>query len=245
MSCLIVLNEPAREHHYSPAEAISVTLTIMDCVRIAELLAPFLGDRTLSAQQLEQVSAYLDRLLRWNARMNLTSVRDSEQIITRHFGESFFAASQILGREDPAGKSAIDIGSGAGFPGLPIKIFAPSLRMRLVEAQHRKAIFLREVIRHLELRDCEVVAQRAEVLAQAEAGSGDLVTLRAVERFSDVLPTAARLTSNEGRLGLLVGREQAAVAGEALPGFDWQPEIQVPLSLSRIILIGRRRESTR
>ena len=129
----------------------------MDSARIAELLAPFLGADGLSAHQLDQVSAYLDRLMRWNARMNLTSVRDPEQIVTRHFGESFFAAKQLLGREEPAPKSATDIGSGAGFPGLPIKILAPSLRMRLVEAQHRKAIFLREVIRDLQLADCEVL----------------------------------------------------------------------------------------
>ena len=217
---------------------------MMDAARIAELLAPFLGADGLSAHRLDQVSAYLDRLMRWNARMNLTAVRDSEQIVTRHFGESFFAAKQLLGREETAPKSATDIGSGAGFPGLPIKIFAPSLRMRLVEAQHRKATFLREVIRDLQLADCEVVAERAEAVAQAEPGSAELVTLRAVEHFQDVLPTAAQLTSNKGRLGLLIGREQAATATTTLPSFEWQPEIQVPLSLSRIILIGRKQEST-
>ena len=181
---------------------------MMDAARIAELLAPFLGADGLPAHRLDQVSAYLDRLMRWNARMNLTAVRDPEQIVTRHFGESFFAAKQLLGREEPAPKSATDIGSGAGFPGLPIKIFAPSLRIRLVEAQHRKAIFLREVIRDLQLADCEVVAERAEALAQAEPGSAELVTLRAVEHFQDVLPTAAQLTSNKGRIGLLIGGEQ-------------------------------------
>jgi 16S rRNA (guanine527-N7)-methyltransferase len=214
----------------------------MDRARIAELLAPFLGGYTLSPHQLDQVSAYLDRLLRWNARMNLTAVRDPDQVITRHFGESFFAAVQIVGRE--AGKSAIDIGSGAGFPGLPMKIFAPLLHMRLVEAQHRKAIFLREVIRDLNLQDCEVLTQRAEVLAQQEPASAHLVTLRAVERFSDALPTAAQLTSDKGRLALLIGREQAHTAATTLPAFEWQPEIQVPRSASRIILIGRRKEST-
>jgi 16S rRNA (guanine527-N7)-methyltransferase len=234
---------PTREHHYSPIDTISVTLAMMDAARIAELLAPFLGADGLSARQLDQVSAYLDRLTRWNARMNLTSVRDPEQIATRHFGESFFAAKQLLGREEPAPKSATDIGSGAGFPGLPIKIFAPSLRMRLIEAQHRKAIFLREVIRDLRLEDCEVVAERAEALAQAEPGSADLVTLRAVERFTEILPTASQLTSNKGRIGLLIGREQATTAAATL-NFEWQREVRVPFSLSRIILIGRKQEST-
>ena len=216
----------------------------MDAARIAELLTPFIGADGLSSHQLDQVSAYLDRLMRWNARMNLTSVRDAEQIITRHFGESFFAAKQLLGREEPSPKSATDIGSGAGFPGLPIKIFAPGLRMRLVESQHRKATFLREVIRDLELEDCEVAAGRAESLAEREPGSADLVTLRAVEHFRDVLPIAAQLTSNIGSIGLLIGREQASTATTTLPNFEWNNQVQVPLSLSRVILIGRKREST-
>lgn len=215
----------------------------MESDRIAELLSPFLAGSVLSANQLEQVSAYLDRLVRWNQKMNLTAVRRPEQMITRHFGESFFAATQILSGEDPAGKRALDIGSGAGFPGLPIKIFAPAISMRLIEAQHRKAIFLREVIRDLDLKDCEVQAERAERLAKAEPGSADLVTLRAVERFQEVLPIAARLTSNKGRIGLLVGREQALLASSSLPDFDWNPEIPVPLSVSRIILIARKQES--
>jgi 16S rRNA (guanine527-N7)-methyltransferase len=216
----------------------------MDAARIADLLTPFIGADGLSSHQLDQVSAYLDRLMRWNARMNLTSVRDAEQIITRHFGESFFAAKQLLGREEPSPKSATDIGSGAGFPGLPIKIFAPGLRMRLVESQHRKATFLREVIRDLELEDCEVAAGRAESLAEREPGSADLVTLRAVEHFRDVLPIAAQLTSNTGSIGLLIGREQASTATTTLPNFEWNNQVQVPLSLSRVILIGRKREST-
>jgi len=216
----------------------------MDAARIAELLTPFIGADGLSSHQLDQVSAYLDRLMRWNARMNLTSVRDAEQIITRHFGESFFAAKQLLGREEPSPKSATDIGSGAGFPGLPIKIFAPGLRMRLVESQHRKATFLREVIRDLELEDCEVAAGRAESLAEREPGSADLVTLRAVEHFRDVLPIAAQLTSSTGSIGLLIGREQAPAATTTLPNFQWQNEVQVPLSFSRVILIGRKWEST-
>jgi 16S rRNA (guanine527-N7)-methyltransferase len=234
---------PTREQHYSPLGTISVTLAVMDSARIAELLAPFLGADGLSAHQLDQVSAYLDRLIRWNQRMNLTSVRDPHQIVTRHFGESFFAARYLLGREEPAPKSATDIGSGAGFPGLPIKIFASSVRMRLVEAQHRKAIFLREVVRDLQLSDCKVVAERAEAVAGREPASAGLVTLRAVEHFRDVLPIAAQLTSNKGRVGLLIGREQATTAKATLPGFEWQTEIPVPLSLSRIILIGRKQES--
>src|SRR5215472_2936607 len=94
--------------------------------RIADLLAPFLPAGPLSPLQLEQVSHHLDLLLQRNARINLTGVRDNEQIITRHFGESFFLAQTVLPRgatpagDPPSIRSAADLGSGAGFPGLPL-----------------------------------------------------------------------------------------------------------------------------
>lgn len=212
----------------------------MEQAHIANLLVPFLGEQKLNVHQLAQVSTYLDRLLRWNQRMNLTAIRDPEQVITRHFGESFFAAAELFANEDPAGKSAIDVGSGAGFPGLPIKIYFPALRMRLVEAQYRKAIFIREVIRDLELEDCEVVSERAEALVGKSAGTADLVTLRAVEHFDQVLPTAASLVSPGGRLALLIGREQLTAAKSGLSGWTMFPEIPILLSNSRVILIARK-----
>ncbi|HLH07960.1 MAG TPA: 16S rRNA (guanine(527)-N(7))-methyltransferase RsmG [Terriglobales bacterium] len=214
----------------------------MDTKRIADLLAPFLCGTSISTDQLNEVSLYLERLLRWNQRMNLTAIRDPDQIITRHFGESFFAGMQIMASEQSITRNAIDVGSGAGFPGLPIKILAPWLPMRLLEAQHRKAIFLREVVRDLDLQKCEVLAERAEVLVQSKAAVADLVTIRAVERFENVLPIAAQLTSSKGRLLLLIGREQVSITLEALPGFRWLPPIPIPLSASRLILIGSNKE---
>src|SRR5712692_966226 len=118
----------------------------MDDARIAELLIPFLSNRprlrgheesagasdaaVLSPAQLRHISTYIDLLLRWNARINLTAVREPEEIVTRHFGESIFAARYLFPRAN-AGTSpeasrphVIDVGSGAGFPGLPIKIWA-------------------------------------------------------------------------------------------------------------------------
>jgi 16S rRNA (guanine527-N7)-methyltransferase len=143
--------------------------------RIAELLEPFLDPDSLSPHQLREVSIYLDLLLRWNARIGLTAVRDPEEIITRHFGESFFAARQLFSPDAPA-VTAIDIGSGAGFPGFPLKIFAPSLDLMLVESNNKKVAFLREVMRALNLATgVRVLASRAEdAESTAESSLSDL-----------------------------------------------------------------------
>src|SRR5260370_29016051 len=113
----------------------------VDSATIARLLQPF---ATLDKQQLDQTSAYLDLLLKWNAKTNLTSVRVPEEIVTRHFGESFFAANLLLAPGRP--QTVIDLGSGAGFPGLPMAIFAPAVQVALLESNARKAAFLNEVI---------------------------------------------------------------------------------------------------
>jgi len=213
--------------------------------RIAELLAPFLQappgpPAALGDAQLGQVSAYLDLLLRWNARINLTAVRDPEGMVTRHFGESFFAARQLLreqeagSRGQEAGVHAIDLGSGAGFPGLPLKIFAPALALTLIESSQKKAAFLKEVVRTIALTDVDVFAGRAEDFPSA----ADLVTLRAVERYERALEAAARLVEPGGRLALLIGSTQAARTPQLLSAFAWSAPIAIPQSSSRVLLIG-------
>jgi len=215
----------------------------MDAARIAELLGPFLGDSPLNSSQLTAVSTYLDLLLRWNAKMNLTSLRDPAEIITRHFGESFFLARQAVaaGRE----VTCVDVGSGAGFPGLPLKLYRPRVRLTLVEAQYRKAIFLREVIRALDLAGAEVFAGRAEEMAANPTPAADLVTMRAVERFEEVLPVAARLVRQDqnevgraGALALLIGAAGADRIAQLLPGFRWGEPMLVPQSSGRLLLLG-------
>src|SRR5579863_9866495 len=168
----------------------------MDTARIADLLQPFLL-APLSADQLTAISTYVDLLLRWNARINLTAVREEEYIVTRHFGESLFAARHLF----PASRTAtaahlIDVGSGAGFPGLPIKIWNPGLRVTLIDSNQKKATFLREAVRTLEITNVEVFAGRAEDYP----GHADIVTLRAVEKFDQSLPAATNLL-NSGPAG--------------------------------------------
>jgi 16S rRNA (guanine527-N7)-methyltransferase len=206
--------------------------------RIADILVPFIGPAALSALQLNAVQAYLDLLLRWNAKLNLTAIRDPEEIVTRHFGESLFAAKQLF----PAGDSrvtAIDIGSGAGFPGLPIKLWCPSLNMTLIESNHRKATFLREVVRTLNLSSVLVLTERAERVSL----NADLVTFRAVERFERILPIAFSLVKLQGEIAILVGSEQVGLAQSTLTTIDWKAPTPIPLSKSRTLLVGSRRNS--
>ena len=256
--------------------------------RIAELLEPYVGkaDERLAANDLERISTYIDILRRWNARINLTSIRDEEQIVTRHFGESLFAARILFPGRDPVGTAALgcpagqssaatdsnvaqvveglhnrqvhrgsadlqgrtaareegasapavaDVGSGAGFPGIPIKLWAPAIRLTLIESNQKKATFLKEVARTLTLMDIDIQAARAETLP---ASACDIVTLRAVERFESILPIAARLVAPGGRLVLLIGCAQRALAKSTLPNFTWQEPIPIPSSQARILAIA-------
>ncbi len=255
----------------------------MDTNRIAELLEPFLTDSShlnkdshslkschserseesrfgshavLSQPQLENISTYIDLLLRWNARINLTAIRQPEAVVTRHFGESLFAARHLFpktpawGRpaksalgeaeaaiqvEQSSAQSVTDVGSGAGFPGLPIKIWAPEITLTLIESNQKKATFLREVIRALTLTNSNVFSGRAE--DYGDTGT-EVVTLRAVERFESILPTATNLVARKGRLALLISESQLAAAQRLTPTFTWMSPIPIPLSSSRILAIG-------
>ena len=235
----------------------------MNEARIAELLTPFLTERSLrrgreasakaadvavlGPDQARSISIYVDLLLHWNGRINLTAVRQPEEIVTRHFGESIFAARRLFPRAKRGADQAyefltaaahphvIDIGSGAGFPGLPIKIWAPQVRLMLIESNQKKATFLREVIRGLRLTDVEVFAGRAEAFAGSK---GAVVTLRAVEHFESILPVAAGLVGSSGRLALLVGEAQLESLCKELPSLQWSEPEKLPLSVNRVLIIG-------
>lgn len=211
----------------------------MDSQRIAALLEPFLGGEPPSATLLAQLQAYLDLLLRWNARTNLTAVRDPEQIVTRHFGESLFAARVL--RDDGAFSTGVpvslaDVGSGAGFPGIPIKLFAPEIHLTLIESRNKKATFLKEAIRTLELENAEVYPGRAEHWGK----TAQVVTMRAVEHFGSVLPVAAGLLSVGGRLCLLGGSKAASLRTSAeQQGLRWNVGLAVPRSYGNYVYVGK------
>src|SRR5712692_7493441 len=112
----------------------------------------------LSPSQAKAIQRYLTLLLQWNQKVSLSSLRDPPEILQRHFGESMFAASAV---PISSGRLA-DVGSGAGFPGLALKIACPELEVVLVESNVRKSAFLSEVVRLLNLDGVEVVCSRVE-----------------------------------------------------------------------------------
>jgi len=215
------------------------------------LLEPYLGapgPRSITPETLDHISIYIDILQRWNARINLTAIRNEEDIVTRHFGESFFAArhlfpdrveagaSGVLAAPSPASISRVaDVGSGAGFPGIPIKLWAPPVSLTLIESNHKKATFLSEIVRTLTLTDVNIKDVRAESLARAQF---DLVTLRAVERFESILPVAASLVLPGGRLALLIGQAQLPQAQSVLPAVEWSAAVPIPASEARVMAVG-------
>jgi 16S rRNA (guanine527-N7)-methyltransferase len=211
----------------------------MDFSRIIELLSPFTGADDLPPGVTEQLQLYLDVMLRWNARINLTAVRDPEEIVARHFGESLFAG-RILGLHGLGLEQATlaDVGSGAGFPGIPIKLWAPKVELTLIESQIKKAAFLREVVRLLKLDDAQVFCGRAERWGQI----AEVVTLRAVEEFARALPVAANLVRPGGKLCLLIGSSQTESARRLIGNeWTWHDPVAVPLSTNRVVVIAERR----
>jgi len=201
----------------------------LDTANIARLLEPFIH---LDEMRLAAISKYIDLLIKWNARINLTAIRAPEEIVQRHFGESLFAASHILA-EKPV-KTAIDLGSGAGFPGVPFALLAPEVEITLIESNQKKSTFLKELIYSLGLKNVKVFGGRAESYSQ----SADLVMLRAVEKFEQVLPLAVTLVSPGGKLALLVGASQIDLARGLLPQVQWQEPVGIPSGHSRVLLVG-------
>ncbi|MCA9929402.1 MAG: 16S rRNA (guanine(527)-N(7))-methyltransferase RsmG [Anaerolineales bacterium] len=120
----------------------------------------------LNKEQIEQFKRYAALLLAWNEKLNLTAVRQLDQIYQRHFLDSLSCVS-VLGQLD--GRSLIDVGSGAGFPGLPLKIVFPQMRLTLVESVQKKARFLEVVAAELQLENVTIVAERVEQIGQQAA----------------------------------------------------------------------------
>ncbi len=174
---------------------------------LSTLLAPF---ASVPAPVLDQLSAYLELLLKWNARTNLTAIRDPKEIVARHFGESLFTGAHL-----PSCATLLDFGSGAGFPGLPIQLLRPEIRVTLAESQNKKASFLREAVRTLGLQT-EVWAARVEDMPASQLF--DVVTLRAVDNPEAALLGARARVVQGGLLASLTSDTTESTEAFLLPG---------------------------
>lgn len=186
----------------------------------------------LPSRCYEQFSTYLALLLRWNARLNLTAIREPEQIIRRHFAECAFAA-QHLPRDIG---SLLDYGSGAGLPGIAIAICRPQIRVTLAEAQGKKAAFLREVVRTIGT-ETAVYDGRVEAMPRHPF---DAVSMRAVERMELAIPIALRRV--ERYLVLFTTEGSAHTFKDLAPGLSWWDSLLLPDTGQKILAIGHRTE---
>lgn len=189
------------------------------------------GLQSLNAETIAKFEKYLALLLKWNARMNLTAIRDSKEILNRHFLESITCAQAL----PPGIATLLDFGSGAGFPGVPIALCRPEIHVVLAESQTKKAAFLQEAVRTLGL-SARVFSGRAEHLDE----QFDCVALRAVDQMETAVSAASKLVRTGGWLAVLTTRTDLAILEKA--GVDWHPGQIVPIANSdqRVVVLASR-----
>jgi 16S rRNA (guanine527-N7)-methyltransferase len=186
-------------------------------------------------EQILLIQKYTKVLLHWNEKLNLTAIRDPLEILHRHFCESMFGAVSV---PLDSGRLA-DIGSGAGFPGIPLKILRPELELFLVESSIKKGTFLAEVVRELELENTRVLINRYEDLSE-DLAPLDYVCSRAVGEFGPFLEWAASDDLSARRVVLWIGGRDLEEACKSQQ-WEWQEPIPVPQSLRRYLLVGAKR----
>lgn len=202
---------------------------------VRDLLEPF--EISISDNSIDKLIVYLDLLLRWNQKINLTAIRTPEECVTRHFGESL-----LLSRVTPLHGSLLDIGSGAGFPGLGVKLMAPDLEVFLLEPVAKKRAFLKEVVRICKFDKVNVLATRLEEYSQTQKEPKfDIITLRAVGGLESLVPATHALLKPSGCLCLWVGKQQVQAIRQANPEIVWCEPVSIPLSKDRKILRGTTR----
>jgi 16S rRNA (guanine527-N7)-methyltransferase len=205
---------------------------------ISRLLEPF--DLALDEHQLDLTLRYLDLLVHWSRAVNLTAVRRPEEIVMRHFGESLYVTkfAKLEG-------GLLDVGSGAGFPGLAIKIVRPATTVVLLEPVAKKRAFLKEVIRACRFSRVEVEGARVEDFCSGHGEEFDSLTLRAVGSFGTVLPAVAGCLRRAGHLYAWLTGAEALQLKRDIPEFSrlltWAEPIVLPASRDREIWVGSAR----
>jgi 16S rRNA (guanine527-N7)-methyltransferase len=203
---------------------------VLSAETIRRALSEFQLD--VSDQQIIYIQQYMKLLLAWNEKINLTAIRDPLEVLYRHFCESMYAAVAVPVEN---GRLA-DVGSGPGFPGIPLKIMRPGLQAVLIESNMKKATFLAEVLRNIELPDTRVLVSRYEELGE-EIVPLDFVCSRAVGEFE---PFSASERVAAKQVILWIGGRDLDQARRGM-AWEWREPIPVPHSLRRYLLVGTRK----
>jgi len=203
----------------------------------ADTIRRALGEFQIAVNDLQvlQIQQYTNILLAWNEKINLTAIRDPLEILSRHFCECMYAASTVPVEH---GRLA-DVGSGGGFPGLPLKIIRPELQVMLIESNIKKATFLAEVIRDLGLADARVSVGRYEELGE-EIAPLDFVCSRALGEFAPFLTWAHSEKVGAKQVILWIGARDLPEI-QRIHTWEWREPIPVPHSLRRLLLVGTRK----
>jgi 16S rRNA (guanine527-N7)-methyltransferase len=195
------------------------------------------GLKSLSPEALTQFESYLALLMKWNARLNLTAIRDEKTILNRHFVECIQCAQALPNLSK--GSTLLDFGSGAGLPGIPIAICRPDIRVTLAESQKKKAAFLREAARTLHL-DMAVFDGRVEEMPPEQ--QFQVVTLRAVDKMAEACRVATERLPAQAWIMLFATTGTEAPIRAALPEIVWQKKIPLFDLHQGSILLGQRKE---
>jgi 16S rRNA (guanine527-N7)-methyltransferase len=178
------------------------------------------------------ITRYLELLKKWNETIALTSIEEDTELVARHFGESMFAGSVL---EMPLGRLA-DVGSGAGFPGLPLKIAFPALHITLIEPNIKKCAFLREVQGSLSLSGVEIARSRYEDF-RVEPYSFDFICSRALGGYKRLLQWSKTVLKPRGRVILWLGSEDSNILART-KSWTWELPAKIPESKHRVLLVG-------
>ncbi len=157
-------------------------------------------DLSISKQQLILLDKYADLLIEWNEKFNLTAITEREEIYLKHFLDCLLLADKL--KQD---STLVDVGSGAGFPGLVIKIYRPDIKITLLEPNNKKVSFLKEVITQLQLKDIQVYNLRAEDFCKDHYQQFDIATARAVAPLNILCELCLPLVKVEGNFLAMKG----------------------------------------
>ena len=192
----------------------------------------------ITDEMLDRLNAYASFLVEYNEKINLTAITDYEEIIEKHFFDSLL----MTNHHDIKG-TLVDVGTGAGFPGMVLKICLPELKVKLIEPIKKRCVFLEELINRLGLRDIEVINERGEDYSLKHREEYDFVTARAVTNMNGLIEVCGAMVKVDGYFIALRGKdgyEELNNASKAIKtmGFKEENTFEEHLSDGSIRVIG-------